>query len=216
MSGSRYVKRKTLGCPEGSSSGSGSKRSKESEEEIEDYKVVFLYFGVWRFGKFQLTFPKVLLPLTTVIGIDEDELIPSGSRANWTKWKQFIAKNEEKCQEFLTEAQKRKHLKREFKLIEDLSTHSSYVYIYKTIPHQACSHVTLGWWLRLYNVSQGTLQYSKCKNAAHGNHEWLLPFLYDNKVLSLRQGLSESMKQALCEAQERAQESRERNFLLSL
>ena len=52
---------------------------------IEDYKVVFLFFGVWRFGKFVLSFPQVLLPLTTIIGIDEDKLIPSGSRGDWIK-----------------------------------------------------------------------------------------------------------------------------------
>lgn len=92
-------------------------------------------------------------------------------------------------------------------MIEDLSSHSSAVYVYKTVPHQACSKVTLGWWLCLYNVAQGTLRieeakYNKCKNAAHGNHEWLLPFLYDNRGLSLRDDLSEDMKHALREAEE--------------
>ena len=93
-------------------------------------------------------------------------------------------------------------VKREFKLLEDLSTHTSPVYVYRVTSHKACSKVNLTWWLRLYNVKLGTLkmneaEFNKCRNPAHGNHEWLLPFFCDNKAISSRSDLSDEMRRAL-------------------
>ena len=96
-----------------------------------------LYFGVWRFGRLELTL-KILQPLTTIIGLDEDGLIQSRSRQKWGKWKRFIASDEKYLEDFFTDAQKakenRKEIKREFKLLEDLSTHCSLVYVYRRYP----------------------------------------------------------------------------------
>lgn len=239
MSAKKQKRARSEYLAEGSSSGK-RKKSEESEgrneseegheseegnelEESEDCKVFFLYFGVWRFGRLELTL-KVSQPLTTIIGLDEDEdgLIPSRYRQKWRKWKHFIASDEEKyLDDFFTDAQKdsqkTKRIKREFKLLEDLSTHSSPVYMYRMIFHMACSKVNLTWWLRLYNVKLGTLrmaeaEFNKCCNPAHGNHEWLLPFFVDNKAMYLRNDLSEEMKRALDDAkasEERASEERD-------